>query len=66
VRDASEYRIEETGQRVNAVELELHFQFGLWTAVEREPDHWTVRDRDGRRLTLRPADYCSDSNTERS
>ena len=54
VAEASAYRIPETGQRVNAVELELHFQFGLWTVVEREDDRWVVRTRDGERLTLRP------------
>lgn len=52
--DAAPFRIEETGQRVNALELELHLQFGLWAVVDRSDDHWTVRDRDGERLTLRP------------
>jgi hypothetical protein len=52
--DAAAYRIEETGQRVNAVEFELHFQFGLWTVTERGEDRWRVRTRDGEELTLRP------------
>lgn|GEM_PF-1000757 len=54
VTDVTAYRIAETGQRVNAVELELHFQFGLWTVVDRAADRWVVRTRDGERLTLRP------------
>ena len=52
--DAGEYCIEETGQRVNAVELELHFQFGLWNVLDRGDDRWLVRTRDGETLTLRP------------
>jgi len=52
--DASAYRITETGQRVNAVELELHFQFGLWTVVDRDEDRWVVRTRDGETRTLHP------------
>ncbi|MDS0282955.1 hypothetical protein [Haloarcula onubensis] len=51
---ATAYRIAETGQRVNAVELELHFQFGLWTVTERDGDRWVVRTADGEQLTLRP------------
>ncbi len=51
---AEAYRIAETGQRVNAVEVELHFQFGLWAVVGRDDDRWTVRTRDGETLTLRP------------
>jgi len=54
VATATAYRIDETGQRVNAVEFELHFQFGLWTVVERGEDRWVVRTRDGERLTLSP------------
>jgi len=34
IANASAYCIAETGQRINAVELELHFQFGLWTVVD--------------------------------
>ncbi|MDS0259202.1 hypothetical protein NDI56_07330 [Haloarcula sp. S1CR25-12] len=52
--DATAYRIEETGQRVNAVELELHLQFGLWRVRERDAERWLVRTRDGETLTLRP------------
>jgi len=52
--EATAYRIAETGQRVNGVEVELHFQFGLWTVVDRDDDRWTVRTRDGETLTLRP------------
>jgi len=52
--DATAYRIEETGQRLNAVELELHFQFGLWTVVSRDDQQRVVRDRDGEQYTLRP------------
>ena len=52
--DASAYRITETGQRVNAVELELHFQFGLWTVVDRDEDRWVVWTRDGETRTLHP------------
>jgi len=51
---ATSYRIDETGQRVNALELELHLQFGLWTVLSRADRRWVVRDRDGRELTLRP------------
>jgi len=59
VAEASAYRIAETGQRVNAVELELHLQFGCWTVVDRTEDRWLVRTRDGEQLTLRPlADCC--------
>lgn len=54
--EATAYRIEETGQRVNAVELALHFQFALWTVVDRDDDRWVVRTRDGEQLTLRPLD----------
>ena len=56
VAAATAYRIAETGQRVNAVEFDLHFQFGLWTAVDRSDDRWVVRTRDGERLTLCPLD----------
>lgn len=52
--EATAYRIAETGQRVNAVELELHFQFGLWTVLHRDDDRWVVRTRDGETLTLCP------------
>ena len=48
------YRIAETGQCVNAVELELHFQFGLWTVLERSEERWLVRDQEGQQLTLVP------------
>ena len=48
------FRIAETGQRVNAVELELHLRFGLWAVVDRADERWVVRTRDGHRLTLRP------------
>ncbi|WP_277541763.1 hypothetical protein [Haloarcula laminariae] len=54
--EATAYRIAETGQRVNPVEFELHFQFGLWTVVDRSDDRWLVRTRDGETLTLRPTD----------
>ena len=54
--EATTYRIAETGQRVNAVELALHFQFGLWTVRERDDDRWVVRTRDGETLTLLPVD----------
>ena len=53
-REAAAYRIAETGQRVNPVELELHFQFGLWRVLDRSEDRWVVRDRDGETVTLRP------------
>ena len=56
VARATAYRIEETGEYLNAVELELHFQFGLWTVIERAADRWTVRTREGETLTLRPLD----------
>ena len=46
------YRISETDQRVNAVELELYLQFGLWAVVDRTDERWVVRTRDGERLTL--------------
>ena len=54
MNEADAYRIAETGQRVNAVEVELHFQFGLWAVVGRDDGRWTVRIRDGEMLTLRP------------
>ena len=54
VAEATSYRIEATGLRVNAVELELHFQFGLWTIVDRSENRLIVRTRDGEQLTLRP------------
>jgi len=53
-RGPTAFRIAETGQRVNAVELELHFQFGLWTVLDRSEERWLVRDREGQQLTLRP------------
>ena len=56
VATATAYRIAETGQRVNAVEFELHFQFGCWTVVDRSSDRWVVRTRDGEQLTLSPLD----------
>ena len=46
------FRIAGTDQRVNAVELELHLQFGLWAVVDRTDERWVVRTRDGERLTL--------------
>jgi hypothetical protein len=54
VDDATACRIEETGQRVNRVELQLHLQFGLWAVVDRTDTRWVVRTRDGEHLTLRP------------
>ncbi|MBX0284839.1 hypothetical protein [Haloarcula salinisoli] len=54
VATATAYRIAETDQRINAVEFELHFQFGLWTVVDHDEDRWVVRNRDGERLTIRP------------
>jgi len=51
---AAAYRIAETGQRVNAVELELHLHFGLWAVRDRTDERWVVRTRDGERLTLLP------------
>jgi len=56
VAEATAYRLAETGQRINAVELELHFQFGLWTVVDRDDERWVVRTRDGEQVTLRPLD----------
>jgi len=54
VADAPAYRIAETDQRINAVELELHFQFGIWIVVDQGEDRWVVRTRDGATLTLCP------------
>jgi len=54
VAEAAAYRIAETGQRVNAVELELHLQFGLWAVADRTEDRWLVRTREGEQLTLVP------------
>ena len=48
------FRIVETGQRVNGVELDLHLQFGLWAVLDRTDERWVVRTRDGERLTLEP------------
>ncbi|GGN96617.1 MULTISPECIES: hypothetical protein [Haloarcula] len=54
--DPDTYRIEATGQRVNALELDLHLFFGVWSAVDRTDDVWTVRTEDGAELTLVPVD----------
>ncbi|MBX0324570.1 hypothetical protein EGH21_16190 [Halomicroarcula sp. F13] len=54
--DPAAYRIEETGQRVTAVELDLHLFFGVWAAVDRSDGVWTVRTENGEELTLVPDD----------
>ncbi|MFC7028459.1 hypothetical protein ACFQJ5_14330 [Halomicroarcula sp. GCM10025324] len=46
------FRIAETGQRVNGLELELHLQFGLWRVLDRAPNRWLVQTADGETLTL--------------
>ncbi|WP_336339608.1 hypothetical protein [Haloarcula brevis] len=47
-----QFRIEETGARVNGLELELHLFFGVWAVVERGEDRWVVATDDGERRTL--------------
>jgi len=51
---AEGFRLAETGQRVSALELDLHLHVGLWAVVDRSEDRWVVRTRDGERLTLEP------------
>ncbi|WP_276272395.1 hypothetical protein [Haloarcula litorea] len=50
----TEYRIVETGQRLNGAELDAHLLFGVWTVVDRDGETWTVRDGDGDLLTVAP------------
>ncbi|WP_254271701.1 hypothetical protein [Haloarcula marina] len=52
--DPDAYRIDETGQRVNALELDCHLFFGVWSVVEKTGERWTVRNADGETLTLVP------------
>jgi len=54
VAESREFRIEETGQRLNGLELELHLFFGVWAVVERDEDRWVVATDDGQRRTLVP------------
>jgi len=52
VAESREFRIEETGERVNGLELELHLFFGVWAVIERHEDRWVVATDDGERRTL--------------
>ncbi|AEM57458.1 hypothetical protein HISP_09480 [Haloarcula hispanica N601] len=52
VTESREFRIEETGERVNSLELELHLFFGVWAVIERHEDRWVVATDDGERRTL--------------
>jgi hypothetical protein len=54
VAESREFRIEETGKRVNGLELELHLFFGVWAVVERDEDRWVVATDDGQHRTLVP------------
>jgi len=54
VAESREFRIEETGERLNGLELELHLFFGVWAIVERDEDRWVVATDDGQRRTLVP------------
>ncbi|MFC6976788.1 hypothetical protein ACFQL1_22135 [Halomicroarcula sp. GCM10025709] len=48
------YRIVETGQRLNGLELDLQLLFGTWSVRDREGETWHVRTRDGETLTVTP------------
>ncbi|KZX49637.1 hypothetical protein [Haloarcula sp. K1] len=52
VTESREFRIEETGERVNGLELELHLFFGVWAVIERHEDRWVVATDDRERRTL--------------
>jgi hypothetical protein len=52
VAESREFRIEETGERVNGLELELHLFFGVWAVIERHEDRWVVATDNGERRTL--------------
>ncbi|MDS0223329.1 hypothetical protein NDI54_18460 [Haloarcula sp. S1AR25-5A] len=54
VPESRAFRIEETGTRLNGLELELHLFFGVWAVVERHEDRWVVATEDGERRTLVP------------
>ena len=47
------YHVAEAGQRVDSVEFELHFQFGLRSVADRSEDRWAVRTRGRRWLAPR-------------
>jgi len=50
--ESREFRIEETGERVTGLELELHLFFGVWAVVERTEQRWVVATDDGEHRTL--------------
>ncbi|EMA09122.1 hypothetical protein SAMN05443574_11832 [Haloarcula vallismortis] len=52
VAESNEFRIEETGERLNGLEFDLHLFFGVWAVVERHEDRWVVTTDDGKRRTL--------------
>lgn len=52
VAESREFRIEETGERVSGLELELHLFFGVWAVVERQEERWIVATDAGERRTL--------------
>ncbi|KAA9398021.1 hypothetical protein Har1130_05875 [Haloarcula sp. CBA1130] len=52
VAESNEFRIEETGERLNGLELDLHLFFGVWAVVERHEDRLVVATDDSKRRTL--------------
>ncbi|MDQ2072560.1 hypothetical protein ACODNH_03685 [Haloarcula sp. NS06] len=52
IAESQEFCIQETGERVNGLELDLHLLLGVWAVIERHDDQWIVATDDGERRTL--------------